>query len=208
MKPTHNREELDSLLGRGTIGASRRDAIFETVLSHARADAPARTRWRWPLVGFGMAAIGAVAVFLFLPRATAPSLSLFRAKGLAEKAQVVAPFAELKCLGATLDACPAGSLLVVRVAGARGYVSAWAQSSSGGDRIWYFSDTDSPSVDAVATGSATTARAVKMGSEHVTGSYVVEIRVTERPMKRGDLTGTVGTTVLARGRSFLTVIPP
>jgi hypothetical protein len=209
MKPARNREDLDALLGRGRIGAARRDAILEAVLAHVRADAPARTRWRWPLAGLGIAAVAAATVALLVPRPTSPTSSPFRAKGVAEKAQGSTPSAEIECLGATLDACPTGSLLVVRVAGVRGYVSAWAEPASGGDRIWYFSaDTDSPLVDAVVTGSATTARAVKMGPEHAIGSYVVEIRVTERPLKRDDLMGIPGRTVLVRGRSILTVTSP
>ena len=48
------------------------------------------------------------------------------------------PSVEIECLGATLEACPTGSLLVVRVAGVRGYVSAWAEPVGGGEKILVF----------------------------------------------------------------------
>ncbi|HEX7499961.1 MAG TPA: hypothetical protein VF524_06600 [Polyangia bacterium] len=112
-------------------------------------------------------------------------------------------------MGATLDACPTGSLLVVRAAGVRGFVSAWAEPVGGGERIWYFSaETQSPRVDPALSPSAATTRAVKIGHEHVAPAYVVEIRVTEWPMGRGDLMRIPASAVLASGRALLTVTAP
>ena len=208
MKRTRNTGELDSLLGRGSIGATRRDAILETVLSRVRAESPARMRRRWSVAGIATVAVAAAALFLFVPRSSLPSLSPFRAKGTAG---VLAPrpSTEIECLGATLDACPAGSLLAVRAAGVRGFVSAWAEPVGGGERIWYFSaETQSPLVDPALTSSAATTRAVKIGHEHVASAYVVEMRVTERPMGRGDLIRIPASAVLASGRALLTVTAP
>jgi hypothetical protein len=208
MRAPRTIEELDSLLGRGSVGATRRDAILQTVLARVKAEGPARTRWRWTLAGLGTAAAAAAALFLLMPRFTQPTFSPFRAKGTLAKPSAT-PSAEIECLGATLDACPTGSLLVVRVAGVRGYVSAWAEPAEGGERIWYFSaETFSPLVDAVATTPAVATRAVKIGLEHAAEAYVVEVRVTDRPMRRDDLVGLPGNAALAKGRALLTVASP
>jgi hypothetical protein len=204
MKPTRTTEELDSLLGRGSIGATRRDDILQTVLAHVKAEAPARTRWRWSLAGLATAA-AAAALILFVPRFPPPTSSSFRAKGTG----VTAPSVRLECLDATLDACPTGSLLVVRVAGVSGFVSAWAEPREGGERIWYFSaETFSPLVDAVSAIPAATTRAVKIGPEHTSGTYVVQIRVTERPMGRDDLLRLPVGAALAAAQVSLTITSP
>ena len=201
-------EELDSLLGRGGIGATRRDAVLESVLARVRAEAPARPRWRWYFAGFGVAAVAA-ALLLLVPRFSSPASSPFRAKGTAARPPASKPSADIECVGATLDACPIGSLLVVRVAGVRGYVSAWGEPAGGGERIWYFSaDTLSPLVDAASTTPALATRAVKIGAEHAAGAYVVEVRVTLRPMRREDLLRLPGSEALAIGRARLTVTTP
>ena len=207
MKHTRTTEEIDSLLGRGGIGAARLDTILESVLARVRAEAPARSRWRWSLAGLGAAAAAAAALFLLVPRFSPPASSPFRAKGTV--APATKPSAEIECLGATLDACPTGSLLVVRVAGVRGYVSAWAEPAGGGERIWYFSaDTSSPLVDAVSTSPAVATRAVKLGPEHAAGAYVVEVRVTAKPIARDELLRLPEDAALAKGRARLTVTLP
>ena len=208
MKSPRTIEELDSLLGRGSIGATRRDAILATVLARVRAESTARPRWRWSLAALGTAVVAAAALLLLVPRFSPPASSPFRAKGTAAKPPAT-PSAEIECLGATLAACPTGSLLVVRVAGVRGFVSAWAEPAQGGERIWYFSaETFSPPVDAVPASSAVATRAVKIGPEHAAGAYVVQVRVTERPMARDDLLRLPGSAALAQGQALLTVTSP
>lgn len=194
------------MLGRGSMGAARRDAILQTVLARVRAEAPSRRSWRWAFAGFGAAAT-ATAVLLFVgPRFASPALSPFRAKGTANSS---APSAEIDCLGATLAACPTGSLLVVRVAGVRGYVSAWAEPVGGGERIWYFSaESRSPLVEPAAMVSAATSRAVKIGPEHAAATYLVQVRVTERPMGRDDLLRLPESAALASRQDRLTVTLP
>ena len=68
MKPKRTIEELDSLLGRGGIGASRRDAVLETVLARVKTEGgSARTRVWWSFAGLGLAS-AAVALILLVPR--------------------------------------------------------------------------------------------------------------------------------------------
>jgi hypothetical protein len=95
------------------------------------------------------------------------------------------------------------------VAGVRGFVSAWAEPAQGGERIWYFSaETFSPLVDAVSAIPAATTRAVKIGPEHASGTYVVHIRVTERPMGRDDLLRLPVSAALVSDTGLLTVTSP
>jgi hypothetical protein len=209
MKTKRSIEDLDSLLGRGGIGATRRDAILQTVLARVRAEAPIRIRWSWSILGLGTVAVAA-ALFLLVPPLSRPASSSFHAKGaVAELPPATMPSVQLDCLGASLTACPRESLLVVRVTGVRGFVSAWAEPAGDGERIWYFSaETQSPLVDGLLNPPATTTRAVKIGPEHLASAYVVEIRVTERPMTREDLMRIPASGALAQGRALLTVTPP
>jgi hypothetical protein len=208
MKPTRTREELDALLGRGGIGATRRDEILSTVLAHAKAEAPARPRWRWSLAGLGTAVVVAAALFVLVPRFSSPTQSPFRVKGTVPTGTAATtPSVLIECLGASLHACPAGSLLVVRSAGVRGFVSAWAEPTGGGERVWYFSaETYSPRVESVPTAAPT--RAVKIGPEHAAGAYVVEIRVTERAMGRDELLHLPASAALASAQALLVVTSP
>jgi len=168
-----------------------------------------RMRWRWSVAGLGSVAVAAAALFLFAPRSSRLAVSPFRAKGTATRPSAMQPFVEIECLGATLEACPTGSLLVVRVASVRGFVSAWAEPVGGGEKIWYFSaETQSPLIDAALASSVSTTRAVKIGPEHAASAYVVEIRVTERPMRRDDLVRIPASAALASGRVPLRVTPP
>lgn len=207
MKKTHTEAELDSLLDRGGIGAARRDAILATVLADVQAERPSPWRRRCFIAVLGLAG-AATALLLVTPRIS-PRPSAFRAKGPTSNPSVMAPAAHIECLGAPIDACPLGSLVIVRVAGVRGFVSAWAEPVGGGERIWYFSaDSFSPQVDALSTTSIVTSRAVRIGPEHSAGSYVVQIRVTERPMQRDDLLRGPSSAMLAQGQALLTVTLP
>jgi hypothetical protein len=208
MKQSRTDAEIDSLLGRGGIGATRRDAIFEKVLEHAQASRPSRSRWRWAAATF-FAAGAAAALVVVVPRLSTNGQAPFRAKGAAAKSATSPPTADIECLGATLDACPAGSLVIVRVAGARGFVSAWAEPAGGGERIWYFSaDGFSPLVDALSAVPVATTRAVKVGPEHKPGGYVVRILVTPQPMAREALLHLPMDAAVAKGQRLLTITSP
>jgi hypothetical protein len=209
MKPKRTSEELDSLLGRGGIGVSRKEAILQTVLAKCKADPPARRLWRWPIAGLALAAVVGATAIVMAPLPSQTPAVPFRAKGATAKQSPMAPLAELECLGGPLGACPMGSLLVVRVTGTHGYVSAWAEPVGGGERIWYFSGDSQPLAVAADSAHAVAAtRAVKIGPEHTKSAYLVEIRVTDRPMPRSQLLGLPAPMARAAGRVSLTVTPP
>jgi hypothetical protein len=205
MTRTRTADELDSLLGRGNMGATRRDAILSTLLARAQAERRTRSRRRWSFAGLATLAAAAAGAVLLVPRFTARPEAHFRAKGGAEVPSM--PSVAIECLGGSLAACPTGARLVVSAAGVRGFVSAWAEPTGVGERIWYFSaDTVSPAVE--AAGAAPAVRAVKIGPEHVPGTYQVEVRVTERPMIRADLLRLSDGAWLAKGQFSLTVTSP
>jgi hypothetical protein len=207
MKQRRTTEELDVLLDRGGLGACRRDDILKNVLAHVGRERPPRSRRRWALAGSGVAiAAAAAALFIVQRRPVDPAAgSAFRAKGTTLAS---VPSATIECLSGTPAACPIGSLLGVRVVGTRGYVSAWAEPTDGGERIWYFSaETVSPLLDGLAADQPTR-RAVKIGPEHRAGTYVVEIRVTDRPLARSALLRLPAALASASGRVPLTVTLP
>jgi len=209
MKKTRTAEELDSLLARGGLGAARRDAILDTVLARVEGERRARSRWRPAFAGLAVAAAAAVALILLVPRFSSRPDGGFRAKGAAPTPTATMPATAIECLGASLAACPTGSLLVVRASGVRGYVSAWAEPVGGGQRIWYFSaETSSPEIDAVTSVGTPIGRAVRIGTEHAAGSYRVEVRVTPRSMTREELGHLPERMLLASGQFVLTVTSP
>lgn len=206
MKQTRTDAELDTLLERGGLGLTRREAILSAVLERVQADRRTKSRWRQAFVAAGT--LGAVAALLLIMPRFSPHSPL-RAKGVGAKPSISASTAEIDCLGATPDACPMGSLVIVRVAGVRGFISAWADPVGGGERIWYFAaDSFSPLVDALSTSSAATTRAVKIGPEHRPGAYVVRVSVTERPMARREILGLPAEDTLFQGQFSLRVMPP
>jgi hypothetical protein len=211
MKQRRTTEELDALLGRGGLGATRRDSVLEAVLESVKAERPSRVWWRWSFAGLGAAAAATAALFLLLPRPSPQPVapSTFRAKGLAAQTPAATPAVEIECSGGPLDACPSGSLLLVRGVGVRGFVAAWAEPVGGGERIWYFSaDTSSPRVDGIAPEATSPSRAVRIGPEHKAGAYVVETRITDRPLTRAELLHLPVGAALAAGRVSLSVTSP
>jgi hypothetical protein len=200
--------ELDSLLERGGLGATRRDAILSKVLAGAAAERPIRSRWRWAIAALGVAA-ATVTLIVLTPRLSQNASTPFRAKGTVATPSGTAVSTNLECLGGALDACPTGSLVAISGIGIRGYVSAWAEPSGGGERIWYFSaDGVSPLVEPASLTSAAKTHAARIGTEHHLGQYVVRVRVTERPMVREEILRLPASAALASGQFFLTVTRP
>jgi len=198
--------ELDSLLERGGLGATRRDDILTKVLATVAAQRPPRWRRLWALPAFGMAA---AALLLLVPQLSPRGLSPFRAKGTRARPAVTPPALHVECLGATPEDCPLGSLVVLSADGVRGFLSAWAEPAGGGERIWYFSaEGSSPFLDNTSASSAAGTRAVKIGPEHSVGKYVVQARVTARPMARDELLHLPASAALANWQSSITVTKP
>lgn len=203
MSQKRSDEELDSLLGRGSIGAARRDAIFDRVLEGVDRERQDRWRRRWILAGASTVAAAAMALLVLLPRSPSVDDAGFRAKGGSRPSSV-----KVECLDGALASCPAGSLLAVRAQGVLGYLSAWAEPSDGGERIWYFSADTSAQVEPGARdGNAKTA-AVKIGPEHKPGTYTVKARVTEKPVSREEALHLPPNRVLAEGQFLLRVTSP
>ncbi len=115
----------------------------------------------------------------------------------------------LECLGGTLEACPTGSLVAVSAIGVSGYVSAWAEPAGGGERIWYFSaEGASPFLDPTSVAPAAKTLAAKIGPEHRPGQYLVQVRVTEQPMKREQLLHMQTGAAIVSGQFLLNVTKP
>ena len=208
MKKARTDAELDSLLERGGLGATGRDAILSRVLAGVAAERPTRSRWRWSLAACGMAAAAATLLVL-VPRLSPNPASPFRAKGNVARPSATARSANLECLGGTLQACPTGSLVAVSTIGVSGYVSAWAEPTGGGERIWYFSaEGASPFVDPALLAPAAKTLAAKIGPEHHLGQYIVHVRVTERPMHREQLLHMQTGAALVSGQFSINITKP
>ena len=184
-------KEVDYLLARGTLSGSRREQILREVLTSARAK-PARARRRWWAWGggTGLALAAGTAAVLLWPRV--PNQGDFRVKGNTG----APPAIEMTCLGASVKACPRGSLVAFQVDGAGGFLSAYADPVPGGERIWYL--TNEPVRGPVIP------KAARIGAEHRPGAYRVEVVLSRQAVPVAEL---VGPDVIARAQFELRVTP-
>jgi len=183
-------EKVDYLLSRGALSGSQREQILEAALRSARAHpAQARRRW-WAWGGGGFVLAAGAAAFLLWARV--PSQGDFREKGSAGGA----PAIELLCLGASVKACPLGSLVAFQVDGREGFLSAYADPVPTGERIWYL--TNEPVRGPVVP------KAARVGTEHRPGDYRVHVILSRQALPRDHL---AGPDVLAQARFDLRVIP-
>jgi hypothetical protein len=183
-------EKVDYLLSRGTLSRSRREQILHEVLRSARPrPAQAQRRW-WVWGGGGFALAAGAAVFLLWARL--PDQGSFRAKGNAAGP----PSIELLCLGASVKACPRGSLVAFQVDGPEGFLSAYADPMPTGERIWYL--TNEPVRGRVVP------KAARIGDEHRAGRYRVEVVLSRQALPRNQL---AGSGAIAEARFDLWVTP-
>ena len=113
------------------------------------------------------------------------------------------------CSGGTLDACPIGSTLVFRteLATAQGYLVAYADPLfSGAERVWYWQGASSPLVDP-APGPTVLARGVRLGPEHVPGTYALHLIVARRRLEIEETPNIDPHDVLSEQRLLLVVRP-
>jgi len=118
---------------------------------------------------------------------------------------------EVACLGAQLAACPRGATLLfaARTGAPAGYLAAWAEPATGGQRIWYFSaDEETPRVDAAIAGTRPLSRGVRIGPEHAPGRYRVHVVLSAQPLSKAALTGATPPAVKAADEIPLTIVEP
>lgn len=167
-------DKLDALLAQGRMSGSRRDQVLAGALAKARP--PAR-RWAWLGLGSLSLAAAAAAVLLLMP--TSP----FRARGSA------GAVLEVDCVGGGQGGCAEGSMLMFHVSGASdgGFLTAWAEPTAGGERIWYFPTKATPQAQVAKQAEPQTlGLGVMLGAEQPKGSYVVHLLLTPTPLTRDD----------------------
>ena len=178
-RPTEN--ELDLLLSRGVLRGSAAERVRESVLDQsAKASPQGRGRLRISAT----LALGAATALLLLLRPE--SESRIRPKG-APAAAVVPLTAALTCAGARPSACPTGSRVSIAITGAGpgGYLGAFAEPASGGERVWYFSAEDGVAALGDSTGETRLpSRSIVLGPEHPPGRYQVQVVLSGRPLER------------------------
>lgn len=175
-----DRHDLDDLLSPAALSGHEREDIVDRVL---RGAAPVRRSGvRLPVA---VAAVGAVVC-----AAAAVALIVrgrddrqFAARG----GSTAGAHVDLVCSGGRLEACPRGSHLVFGFDGVSqpGYLSAYAEPKTGGERIWYFPGAQpSPTIVPGADLSHPVGRVIEVGPEHQIGRYLVHVLVTSRPLSR------------------------
>jgi hypothetical protein len=184
--PDASDDELDYLLSRGMLSGPKRAELLDHAIASARAAEPApRKAPRWlgaRGVGAGLAVAASAALIVVVLRPP-HQVTQFRAKG----SGAGAPILDVTCVGATLKACPRGSLLAFSVrnpggeatAAAGSFVSAYSDPSSGGQRIWYL--TNEPVVGSVVP------KVARIGDEHRPGSYRAQVVLSRRPLSRAEI---------------------
>jgi hypothetical protein len=131
----------------------------------------------------------------------------FRAKGSSRAAPVI----DMACLGASLGACPHGSRVAFSLdggGGEAGFVTAYGDPASPGERVWYL---DNEPVGARAASAGGLPRLVPnaaiVGAEHPAGLYRVTVVVSRRPLARAELARIAPTELVARAQLELVVTP-
>jgi len=192
-------EEIEHLLSRGALGGPERERILSRALAGLPAPIP---WWRRPaswMAASGLVAATAVALVVALPRGDG-----WTAKGGGTPAARL----DVTCLGAHLEACPAGSTLAFAAVdpSAPGYLAAYAEPRAGGERIWYLSaDTGAPAV-APAAGLQPAEHGILLGPEHLPGPYVVHLFLTRQPASKASLRGGRPADTLAEATFSLVVV--
>jgi hypothetical protein len=193
-------DDADMMLAAGRLGGPAKDRIFEAVMDQVEPRRGWLASVRAKLAAGMLVAVTATAALLIVPRLRPDELT---AKG---PAGGQGPSLDLSCTGGALTACPAGARLLFVVEGAPdGYLAAWAEPVSGGERIWYFSrESQSPALAPVA-GTQVAPKAIQLGPEHAPGEYLVHVLVTRTPLSREELRQI--SDPLAQRRFSLRVVP-
>jgi hypothetical protein len=187
-------DEVDRLLSRGMLGQEHKQRVLQSVLASVQATEPPRRRawWRWPAVSV-VALSGALAVAALWVQPSTNSGSALREKGAASGAPIIA----MSCLGGALGACPTGSRIAFWLEGGSrepGFVTAYAESVTGGERVWLLTNETVP-------------RAALIGKGQPSGRYRVNVVLTGRPIERTELSRLTPNVIVARASFDLVVSP-
>jgi hypothetical protein len=201
-------EELDHLLSRGGLGREHKERLLRGVLASVAIPAPARRqgRWLWQTVA-GLSLAGGLATFALWGRPSDGARPALRAKG----APALAPVVGMSCLGGSPNACPNGSRIAFWLEGNTkdaGFITAYADSVAGGERVWYLTNEATPVVPPNPVESPRVIpKAALIGGEQPVGQYRVHAVVTRHPVVRADLPRLLPADIVTRA-SFELVVSP
>lgn len=201
-------DEMDHLLSRGGLGRAHKERLLRGVLGSVAVPAPSRRRprWLWQTAA-GLSLAGGVAVFALWGRPFGETGSALRAKG----APSLGPVVGLSCLGGSLNACPAGSRIAFWLEGGpnkqAGFITAYADSAAGGERVWYLTNEAAAALSSPAESPRVVPKAALIGREQPAGHYRVHVIFTRHPVGRADLSRLAAAEVVTRGSFDLEVSP-
>jgi hypothetical protein len=183
---------MHRLLARGRLSRPELDVIRESVLDAVRreknAKRPARVYTLWA-TGAALAAAAAVLLLVFVPREPVGHGGHVEIESGELGSGITL---EVRCSVGTLSACPASASLVFSVRAksgrAAGFVSAYAEPVSGGERVFYLSKEDgSAELAAKAEDARGSEHAVRIGSAQQAGRYRVHAFFAKRPLTRAEM---------------------
>ena len=203
-------DEMDHLLSRGGPGRAHKERLLRDVLgpmgipTHSRR----RPRWFWQTVA-GLSLAGGVAVFALWGR---PSGGGRTGPARQRSAFTDAESSACPALADTLSACPAGSRIAFWLEGGpnkeAGFITAYADSPAGRERVWYLSNEATGATPSSPTESPRVLpKAALIGQEQPPGHYRVHVVFTRHPVGRADLSRSTPAETVARA-SFDLVISP
>jgi hypothetical protein len=195
-------DELDRLMARGGLGGAAREQILDQVLDRV---APPRQPHRWRLWLGGLALVASAATSIVLVVRPGSDSDEFRAKGTGAGGAELG----LDCQHGAASACPLGSTLIFRVAGAGagGYLQAYAEPRDGGERVWYFSSESGAPLLPARDGTQVARSGVKLGPEHRPGPYRVHVVFSSAPLGRAALLTGKASGVVSAATLDLNVVP-
>lgn len=191
-------DPTDRLLARGALSAPER----ERILANVYRSAALRPR-RYLLALLSLAPVGALLLFVHI---TGHQRSEFYAKGAG-----TTPVVDVECMPGSLAACPVGATLIFHSTGtSRGslFLHAYAESvDRKTPRVWYWPGTAKGPVTLTGGASEPLRYAIRLGSEHIPGSYLIHLLWADLPLTRDQI---LGDTSLVRGTDIvrLNVVTP
>jgi hypothetical protein len=197
-------DELDYLLSRGKLGGSQKERILKAALGASREGFWARWRGKIAWSAGGLTLATGAAVLLLVLRAPQDDAASFQVKGPGD-----APLLIVSCLGADVNACPAGSKVAFALEGGRdkgGFLTAYAQPTAPGERVWYLTNEAVGAPEGAGT-PRVIRKAALIGDGQPPGSYRVHAFYTRRPIAREALANLAPGDTLAKVDVDL-VVPP
>jgi hypothetical protein len=185
-------DRLDELLSRGRLAGPAAERILDGALREAGIARPPWYRRKPILWGSPVLVCAAAAAFLLIGR---PSPDAMRSKGSAAGDRAVV---SVECSGRSFGTCRTEDFILFRVEAVprQGFLAAYAEPASGGERVWFFPEADGNAPVVAASTEPQMLRQAVAARSLSPGRYQVHIVITGRPVSKPEILSGAGSDVI------------